>query len=127
MLNHLDGVFGALADTTRRGIVERLAEGDLSVGELAAPLRMSLPAVLQHVRVLETSGLVHTSKTGRVRTCSLDRAMFTRAEAWFLKQRTEWNDRLDRLGEHLESQANGRGAAGRHPSKNDHNNKETRT
>ncbi|WP_246846438.1 ArsR/SmtB family transcription factor [Humibacter ginsenosidimutans] len=82
-------------------MVERLSAGDLSVSELAEPLTMSLPAVLQHVRVLEASGLVHSRKTGRVRTCSLDRALFTRAESWFLQRRTEWNDRLDRLGEHL--------------------------
>lgn len=103
VLNQLDGVFHALADSTRRTIVERLTAGDLSVGDLARPLPMSLPAVLQHVRVLESTGLVRTRKTGRVRTCSLDRAVFTQAEAWFLRQRAEWNDRLDRLGAFVES------------------------
>jgi DNA-binding transcriptional ArsR family regulator len=101
MLNHLDGVFHALADPTRRDMVERLAHGDASVSELARPMSMSLPAVIQHLQVLEATGLVRSRKVGRVRTCSLDRSAFDRAEAWFTDRRIAWNDRLDRLGDFL--------------------------
>jgi DNA-binding transcriptional ArsR family regulator len=112
----LDEVFHALADPTRRGILERLSSGDASVGELARPLPMSLPAVLQHLRVLETSGLVRTRKAGRVRTCSLNRDMFDRAEAWFVERRRVWNERLDRLDDYLEASAPGAPATGGDPS-----------
>ncbi|GAB3609415.1 metalloregulator ArsR/SmtB family transcription factor [Humibacter ginsengiterrae] len=101
VLNQIDDVFRALADPTRRSIVEQLAVRDEAVSELARPLTMSLPAVLQHLAVLEASGLVRSRKTGRVRTCSLDRAVFDRAEKWFVERRLAWNDRLDRLGDYL--------------------------
>ena len=101
MLNQIDDVFRALADTSRRSIIERLAIGDKTVSELARPLAMSLPAVIQHLAVLEASGLVRSRKNGRVRTCSLDRAVFDRAEQWFIDRRLTWNERLDRLGEYL--------------------------
>lgn len=101
MLNQIDDVFRALADTSRRSIVERLAVGDKTVSELARPLAMTLPAVIQHLAVLEASGLVRSRKTGRVRTCSLDRTVFDRAEQWFVERRLTWNERLDRLGDYL--------------------------
>jgi DNA-binding transcriptional ArsR family regulator len=104
MLNQhdsLDLAFSALADRTRRSIVERLARGEASVSELARPLAMSLPAVMQHISRLESSGLVRSEKIGRVRTCSLDTAALGQAEQWIQQRRVEWDHRLDRLGDYL--------------------------
>ena len=104
MPNHsvsLDSVFQALADPTRRSIVERLIRRPASVSELAEPLEMSLPAVMQHLRVLESCGLVRSEKAGRVRTCRLEPAALRMAEDWLGRQRTEWERRLDRLGDEL--------------------------
>ena len=106
MLNHeapLDRAFQALADPTRRAMVERLAQGPVSVSELKAPFLMSLPAVMQHLAVLETSGLVVTQKSGRVRTCRINPAALAQAERWITEQRLEWERRLDRLGDYLET------------------------
>lgn len=106
MLNHeapLDRAFQALADPTRRAMVERLAQGPVSVSELKAPFLMSLPAVMQHLAVLETSGLVVTQKSGRVRTCRINSAALAQAERWITEQRLEWERRLDRLGDYLET------------------------
>jgi DNA-binding transcriptional ArsR family regulator len=97
----LDLVFAALADPGRRSMVERLARGPASVGELARPLDMTLTAVVQHVHVLEASGLVTSTKRGRVRTCELHTATLVGAEAWMLDRRRQWERRLDRLGEVL--------------------------
>jgi DNA-binding transcriptional ArsR family regulator len=97
----LDHVFHALADPTRRGIVERLSRGPASVSELAEPLEMSLPAVLQHLQLLEASGLVASEKTGRVRTCTLNRKTMQAAEQWIARRRAAWERRFDRLGAHL--------------------------
>jgi DNA-binding transcriptional ArsR family regulator len=105
MLNHqLDGVFHALADPTRRGMVERLTRGPASVSELAQPLRMSLPAVVQHLAVLEQCGLVRSEKVGRVRTCHIETGALRTAERWINERRTLWERRLDRLGELLAEQ-----------------------
>ena len=104
MLNHgwsPDRVFHALADPTRRGIVERLTRGPASVSHLAEPLPMSLPAVVQHLKVLEESGLVRSGKVGRVRTCQIEPAVLRAAEDWLSRQRTTWEQRLDRLGAYL--------------------------
>ena len=100
----LDRVFQALADPARRVMVERLARGPASVSELAAPLAMSLPAVLQHLQVLEASGLVRSAKTGRVRTCRIQPAALRTAETWIARRRAGWERRLDRLGEYLAAQ-----------------------
>jgi DNA-binding transcriptional ArsR family regulator len=100
----LDRVFQALADPTRRVIVERLTRGPASVSELAEPLEMSLPAVHQHLQVLETSGLVRSEKAGRVRTCRIDHAVLREAEQWIARRRATWEHRLDRLGEYLGQQ-----------------------
>ncbi|MET4924223.1 metalloregulator ArsR/SmtB family transcription factor [Streptomyces sp. PSRA5] len=97
----LDAVFQALADPTRRDMVERLTRGPLSVSKLAHPLEMSLPAVMQHLQVLEACGLVRSEKAGRVRTCHIEPAGLRMAEGWIGRQRTEWEHRLDRLGDHL--------------------------
>lgn len=105
MLNQsapLDRVFFALADPTRRAMLERLGRGPASVSELAAPLPMSLPAVVQHLQVLELSGLVRSAKQGRVRTCQLDPEALARAESWLARQRAVWEARLDRLDAYLQ-------------------------
>jgi DNA-binding transcriptional ArsR family regulator len=94
-------VFQALADETRRGMVERLARGPASVKELARPLAMSLPAVMQHLQVLEAAGLVRSQKAGRVRTCQIEPIALRTAEDWITSQRTAWERRLDRLGDYL--------------------------
>jgi DNA-binding transcriptional ArsR family regulator len=106
MLNYstpLDGAFQALADPTRRAMVERLSQGPASVSELKRPLVMSLPAVMQHLAVLETSGLVLSEKAGRVRTCRINPGALAEAEHWIADRRIEWEHRLDRLGEYLKS------------------------
>ena len=97
----LDRVFHALADSSRRSMVERLSTGPASVTELARPLPMTLAAVVQHVQVLEAAGLVRTEKVGRVRTCTLDPRGLRRAERWIERRRAEWEQRLDRLGDVL--------------------------
>ncbi|CDP52119.1 Transcriptional regulator, ArsR family [Devosia sp. DBB001] len=94
-------MFQALADPTRRIMVERLSRGPASVSELARPLPISLPAVVQHLQVLEQSGLVKSEKVGRVRTCTLDSGALSLAEQWINDRRTQWVRRLDRLGEFL--------------------------
>jgi DNA-binding transcriptional ArsR family regulator len=98
----LDRVFQALADPSRRGMVERLSRGPASVSELAQPLAMSLPAVLQHLQVLEASGIVRSEKIGRTRTCTIEPWALTAAEQWIGERRALWERRLDRLGEYLE-------------------------
>ena len=100
----LDLLFHALADPTRRRMVERLTRGPASVKELAQPLEMSLPAVLQHLGVLEASGLVRSEKVGRVRTCRIEAGALRTAEQWISERRTTWERRLDRLGEFLAEQ-----------------------
>jgi DNA-binding transcriptional ArsR family regulator len=100
-LGSLDQVFQALADPTRRAMVERLVRGPASVSELSRPLAMSLPAVMQHLQVLQACGLVRSEKTGRVRTCHIEPGALRAAEAWITAQRTAWEGRLDRLGEYL--------------------------
>lgn len=97
----LDRVFQALADPSRRLMVERLSQGPASVSELASPLSMTLAAVVQHVQVLEASGLVRSQKIGRVRTCSIEPAALRSAEHWIAERRTGWERRLDRLGDYL--------------------------
>jgi DNA-binding transcriptional ArsR family regulator len=97
----LDRTFQALADKSRRAMMERLTLGPASVSELAEPLAMSLAAVLQHVQVLELSGLVKSEKVGRTRTCQIDRAAMTAAEQWIIDRRRGWEARLDRLGDIL--------------------------
>ena len=100
-MEDLDRVFQALADPSRRAMVARLVCGPASVSQLAEPLPMSLPAVVQHLGVLESAGLVSTEKVGRVRTCQLEPEVLRRAEAWLGDQRIAWEDRLDRLGAEL--------------------------
>jgi DNA-binding transcriptional ArsR family regulator len=104
MLKHageLDLVFQALGDPTRRELVERLTHGPASVSQLAAPLPISLPAVHQHLRVLEDCGLVRSEKVGRVRTCHLELKMLDSAQTWIEARKAMWERRLDRLGTFL--------------------------
>lgn len=104
MLNQsasLDRLFHALADPSRRVMVERLSRGPASVSELAEPLPMSLPAAVQHLHVLEATGLVRSEKVGRVRTCRVEPAALRPVEVWIGERRTSWERRLDRLGGYL--------------------------
>ena len=100
----LDLAFQALGDPSRRAMVERLALGPASVSELAKPLAMSLPAVMQHLAVLEQSGLVLSEKVGRVRTCRIDPNAISAAERWLNQRRQQWEQRFDRLGAFLAKQ-----------------------
>jgi DNA-binding transcriptional ArsR family regulator len=99
--DQLDLMFQALADPGRRLMVERLSKGPASVSQLAEPLDMSLSAVVQHLQVLEASGLVRTEKVGRVRTCTIEPKALGQAEKWISDRRTLWERRLDRLGDFL--------------------------
>lgn len=104
MLNHVgevDAVFAALADPTRRQLVEQLGRGPASVSQLAEPLPMSLPAVVQHLQVLEACGLVRSEKVGRVRTCRLEVKRLDTVQDWIEARRRTWERRLDRLGSYL--------------------------
>lgn len=104
MLNQsavLDRMFQALGDPNRRLLVERLSQGPLSVSALARPFDMSLSAVMQHLRVLETSGLVRSEKSGRVRTCRIEPAALRMVEQWIAQRRMTLERRFDRLGEVL--------------------------
>lgn len=109
MLNqqlHLTLQFQALADPTRRSMVDRLTRGPASVSQLAGPLSMSLPAVVQHLHVLEASGLVRSEKVGRVRTCHIEPTALQTVEQWIADRRTMWENNLDRLGDYLDNTSN---------------------
>ncbi len=97
-------MFQALADPTRRSMIQRLCEGPASVSELAAPLAMTLSAVVQHLSVLEQAGLVRSQKLGRVRTCQIETQALRAAERWISERRSLWERRLDRLGAYLAEQ-----------------------
>lgn len=97
----LDRAFQALADPARRGMLARLATGPATVSELAQPLKMSLPAVLQHLQALEGSGLIRSEKKGRVRTCRLTPGVLSSAEQWLVDRRSEWEKRHDRFEEYV--------------------------
>lgn len=119
MLNdtaELDRVFHALADPGRRLMLERLSRGPASVSELGRPLSMSLAAVVQHVQILEASGLVRTRKAGRIRTCSLDPVTLRSAERWISDRRTLVERRLDQLGRYLDETAGPPGAGTQTPA-----------
>ena len=97
----VDDVFRALGDPTRRDLIERLSGGSATVSELASPLDMSLSAVVQHLGVLESCGVIRSEKVGRTRTCRLEPVGLRLAEDWFAGRRALWERRLDRLGEIL--------------------------
>lgn len=98
---NIDVVFHALGDPTRRAIVERLSKAPLSVSMLAEPLEITLTAVAQHLQILEESGLVHTEKVGRVRTCRIEISGLSVVEKWIQERRSTWERRLDKLGDLL--------------------------
>ena len=98
---NLDRTFQALADKSRRSMVERLTVGPASISQLAEPLDMSLAAVVQHVQVLEACGLVTTKKVGRTRMCRIEPSAMTAAERWMADRRRGWEDRLNQLGDVL--------------------------
>lgn len=98
----LDMAYQALADPTRRRMLAQLSRGPASVSELAGPLPISLPAVMQHLRLLEASGLVRSEKKGRVRTCRIEPEALRSAESWIAEQRALWEGRIDRLEAYLE-------------------------
>ena len=102
----LDRAFQALADPVRRGMLARLSRGPATVSELAKPLSMSLPAVLQHLHALEASGLVTSEKKGRVRTVRLEPNMLSTAEGWIHDQRSEWEARHDRFEDYVSTLKN---------------------
>lgn len=93
----LDGVFVALADPTRRSVIRRLGHGPASVGELAQPFPITLPSFMKHLRTLEACGLIRTAKSGRVRTCTLNRDRLALVDDWLAEQRRIWQARTDRL------------------------------
>ena len=95
--DELDALFSALADPTRRRVIARLGQGPASVGELARPLSISLPSLMKHVHSLESSGLIRTEKSGRVRTCVLDQNRFHLLTGWLEEQRRIWEESTDRL------------------------------
>ncbi len=101
----MDVVFHALSDGNRRAMIDRLLEGPASVSELAKPLSISLPAVVQHLHVLERSGVVRSHKSGRVRTCEIEPLALSQAERWISERRATGEARLDRLGEFLAERA----------------------
>lgn len=93
----LDTLFQALADPTRRAVIGRLGRGAASVGDLAEPFDMALPSFMKHVRMLETAGLIHTRKEGRVRYCEIDKGRLVAVSTWLDEQRVIWESRTDRL------------------------------
>ncbi len=93
----LDSVFHALADPTRRAVIQRLGKGAATVSELAEPFDMALPSFMKHIAVLEKSRLIVSRKSGRVRTCMLERERLSAAERWFNEQRAQWQNRYDNL------------------------------
>ena len=103
----LDRTFQALADPVRRGLLARLSRGPASVSELAKPFSISLPAVLQHLQAMESSGLVRSEKKGRVRTVQLEPNALGAAESWIAERRAEWEAQLDRFEDYLSKLKNG--------------------
>ncbi len=116
--NALDRVYHALSDATRRAIVMRLIEGPASVSELSEPFGMAKPTMLQHIRVLEHSGLIGTEKTGRVRMCEVRPAVLSEAEVWLARQLSVWEGRLDRMETYVKQL---------HAKEQKHGNKQHRT
>lgn len=110
--DQLDGTFAALADPTRRAIVARLASGDATVGELAAPFAMSLPAISRHLKVLERCGLITRSRHAQFRPCHLEQAALDGAAGWIEENRRIWAERFDKLDRHLRELQAGTGREG---------------
>jgi DNA-binding transcriptional ArsR family regulator len=107
--DQLDSTFAALADPTRRAIVARLARGDATVNELAAPFAMSLPGISKHLKVLERCGLISRRRSAQFRPCHLERAALESASGWIEENRRVWSERFDKLDEHLHDIRSGSG------------------
>lgn len=107
LTRRLDATFAALSDPTRRAILDRLARGEASVSELAAPFRISRPAVSKHLAVLDRSGLVSRRKRGREVRCRLEAAPLAEAEAWLDRHRAFWTRQLDQLATHFDKPMEG--------------------
>ena len=99
----LDTVFHALADPTRRAVIQQLGRGSATVSELAEPFDMALPSFMKHIRVLESSGLISSKKVGRVRTCKIKPKKLAVVDTWLNEQRALWEGRVDRLTEYVEA------------------------
>jgi DNA-binding transcriptional ArsR family regulator len=99
----LDTVFHALADPTRRAVIQQLGKGSATVSELAEPFDMALPSFMKHIGVLEASGLIDSKKVGRVRTCKIKQKELAAAETWINEQRALWEGRMDRFAEYIEN------------------------
>jgi DNA-binding transcriptional ArsR family regulator len=110
--DRLDAAFTALADPTRRAIVARLAAGDATVNELAAPFDMTLPAISKHLKVLERCGLISRTRRAQFRPCHLETEELRAAEDWIAEHRRTWTERFDKLGEHLRDIQRGTGGSG---------------
>jgi DNA-binding transcriptional ArsR family regulator len=125
MLNSrsVDRVFHALAEPTRRAIVEQLSAGPSSVSDLAKPFDMTLAAVVQHLQVLEESGVIRTEKVGRVRTCHIEPAGLSVAARWIAERRVLWERRLDRLGQVLDEEDEPPSGPTKKPAKSAHTRK----
>lgn len=102
----IDAMFAALADPTRRAVVERLGRGPATVSDLAGDFPIALPSFLQHLKLLESAGLVRSEKQGRVRTCTLEPLALTTVDRWIADRRRDWQARFDRLGAYLDRQEN---------------------
>jgi DNA-binding transcriptional ArsR family regulator len=100
----LNDVFQALADPTRRAVVDQLSNGPASVSELAAPFDMALPSFVQHLKMLEDCGLIRTKKKGRVRTCEMNPKALSEAEQWISDRREFWENRIDALETYLDNE-----------------------
>lgn len=103
----IDDVFGALADPTRRRVIHHLGGGPATVGELAREFPITLPSFMKHVRTLEACGLIHTRKSGRVRTCVLERDRLALVDDWLAEQRRQWEAHTDRLERFVTDDAEG--------------------
>lgn len=103
---HLDSIFQALADPTRRAVLGRLGHGPASISELAEPFAMALPSFMKHIHMLESSGLIRTAKHGRVRTCAIEATRFGEINQWLEEQRAIWDGRADRLEQYVLDQQN---------------------
>lgn len=108
MTNHLniDAVFHALADPTRRAVIEQLSKKPAAIKELAAPYHMALPSFLQHIKILEQGGLIETQKIGRTRQCSLRPEALQAVDQWIRDRSAMWTHRMDALDQYLQSQSN---------------------
>ena len=102
--HQLNGIFQALADPTRRAVIGRLGRGPASLGDLAAPFDMALPSFMKHIHMLEESGLIRTSKIGRVRTCTIETERLAAIGSWLDQQRAIWESRTDRLEQFVTTQ-----------------------